>query len=87
MLLANARIVDDSEPVDDVQVGATVTIQEGDLDPEVYDIVGAAEADPGNGRISNESPLGKALLNHRAGDTVVVEAPDGAFEVKILKVE
>ena len=87
ILLANARIVDDSEPVDEVQVGATVTIQEGDLDPEVYDIVGAAEADPINGRISNESPLGDALLDHRAGDNVVVEAPDGAYEVVILKVE
>jgi transcription elongation factor GreA len=51
----------------------------------VYTIVGAAEADPRAGKISNESPIGKALLNHRPGEVVVVEAPGGSFKVKILK--
>jgi transcription elongation factor GreA len=58
----------------------------GSRTKESYTIVGAAEADPKEGRISNESPLGRALLGHKAGDTVVVEAPDGAFSVKITEV-
>ena len=63
------------------------TIQEGKSSPEVYTIVGAAEANPRAGRISNESPLGRALLNRVEGDTVHVDAPAGAFEVKVIKVE
>lgn len=87
ILLATARIVDDTQPVDSVQVGATVVIQEDGGEPETYDIVGAAEADPAACRISNESPLGKALLNHRTGDVVQVDAPGGSFKVSILKIE
>ena len=67
--------------------GAIVTIQEDDLEPEIYTIVGPAEANPREGRISNESPLGQALIDHRAGDIVTVEAPSGSFTVRILKVE
>jgi transcription elongation factor GreA len=87
MLLANARIIDDTGHRDVAQVAAKVTIQEGDNDPEIYTIVGPAEASPREGRISNESPLGRALLDHRAGDMVKVDAPGGSFYVKILKVE
>jgi transcription elongation factor GreA len=85
-LLANARVIEETGNLDHVQVGAKVTIQEGENDPEAYTIVGPAEANPRNGRISNESPLGKALMEHRAGDTVKVDAPAGSFSVKILKV-
>lgn len=88
ILLATARVIDDvSQPSGTVQVGSTVTIQEEEMDPEVYTIVGAAEANPINGRISNESPLGRALLNRKEGDRVQVDAPAGAFTVHILKVE
>ncbi len=87
MLLANARIIDEGGHRDVVQVAAKVTIQEGDSEPEIYTIVGPAEADPRSGRISNESPLGRALLDHRAGDLVKVDAPGGSFYVKVLKVE
>jgi len=87
MLLATARVINETVPVEHVQVGATVTIQEEGMDPEKYDIVGAAEADPSLGRISNESPLGKALLNRKVGDLVDVEAPGGKYHVKIIKVE
>jgi transcription elongation factor GreA len=70
-----------------VQVGSCVTIQEeGSKLKEEYAIVGVAEADPANGKISNESPLGKALLNHKEGDVIQVDAPAGAFTVKLLKV-
>ncbi|MDP3451087.1 MAG: GreA/GreB family elongation factor, partial [Anaerolineaceae bacterium] len=63
------------------------TIQEeGSKEKEDYTVVGAAEADPANGKISNESPLGKAIMNHEEGDKVQVDAPAGPFNVKILKV-
>jgi transcription elongation factor GreA len=89
ILLATARIIPDTHTtaVDTAQIGAVVTIQEEGNDPEVYTIVGAAEANPTGGRISNESPIGKALLNHKAGDMVQVDAPAGSFTVKILKLE
>ena len=88
MLLANARIIDESiGHGDTVQVAARVTIQEDDNEPETYTIVGPAEANPREGRISNESPLGRALLEHHAGDRVRVDAPAGSFYVTIIKVE
>ena len=87
ILLANARVIEDGGHRDTVQVGAKVTIQEEGGDPELYTIVGPAEANPREGRISNESPLGRALLDHRAGDTVRVEAPGGSFTVQVTKVE
>ncbi|HMD87784.1 MAG TPA: transcription elongation factor GreA [Anaerolineaceae bacterium] len=87
VLLATARVIDETPPAAElVQVGSKVTIQEEGSDPEVYSIVGAAEANPGEGRISNESPLGKALLNRKPEDLVTVDAPGGVFVVKILKV-
>lgn len=85
-LLANARVIEGTGNGEIVQVGVTVTIQEEGGQPEVYTIVGPAEANPRNGRISNESPLGRALLDHRAGDRVRVDAPGGSFYVHILKV-
>jgi len=86
ILLANARVIDESNNGDVVQVGSRVTIQEGQNDPETYTIVGPAEANPRNGRISNESPLGRSLMDHRAGDSVRVDAPGGAFSVRVVKV-
>jgi transcription elongation factor GreA len=87
ILLATARVITETDRAETVQVGSRVTIQEDGNDPEVYTIVGAAEANPRAGRISNESPLGKALLSHKAGDIAQVDAPAGSFTVQILKVE
>lgn len=88
LLLANAQIIDDEDNQrGTVQVGSKVTIKEGDGAPETYMIVGSAEADPKRARISNESPFGRALLNHKKGDKVKVEAPGGAFTVQIVKIE
>lgn len=87
MLLANARIVEKTGKKDVVQVAAVVTIKEDGYDAETYTIVGPAEANPREGKISNESPLGRALMDHRAGDVVTVNAPDGSFTVHIIKVE
>lgn len=86
LLLAQARIIQESKH-EIVQVGATVTIQEDGSEPEIYTIVGAAEANPRQGLISNESPLGRALLDHQLGDTVEVKAPSGSFKVKIINLE
>lgn len=85
-LLATARIIQNGHS-DTVSVGSAVTIQEDGSDPEVYTIVGEAEANPREGRISNVSPLGKALMGHKAGDSVTVSAPSGAFTVSVVKVE
>jgi len=86
ILLSNAHLIDESSKTDMIQVGSKIKVQEEGEDPEEFVIVGAAEADPRLGRISNESPLGKALLNHKAGDRVNVEAPGGSFEIEILSV-
>jgi transcription elongation factor GreA len=87
ILLATARVITEAEKAEVVQVGSKVTIKMEDESPEIYTIVGAAEANPRAGRVSNESPLGKALLSKRVGDRVQVDAPAGAFSVEILKVE
>jgi transcription elongation factor GreA len=87
VLLANARIIEETGTKEVVEVAARVTIQEDGNEPEEYVIVGHAEANPSAGRISNVSPLGRALLDHRAGETVQVDAPGGSFTVHILKVE
>ncbi|HIE25461.1 MAG TPA: transcription elongation factor GreA [Anaerolineales bacterium] len=87
-ILSNAIIIEeDGKPKNTVSVGAHVTIQEADYPPEIYHLVGAKEADPRNGKISNASPIGQALLGHRVGDVVSADAPGGIFKVKILKIE
>jgi len=86
LLLATARIIDEGENEQGlIQVGTTVTIQEDGNEPETYMIVGPAEANPLLGRISNESPIGRALINHKVGESVQVEAPGGVYTVVIIK--
>jgi transcription elongation factor GreA len=88
LLLRNAVVIED-EPREKgvVALGAMVKVRLEDGDgEETYEIVGAAEADPLHGRISNESPLGSALLGHSAGDVVEWDAPNGASEVTIVAV-
>lgn len=87
-LLKYALIVEESdEKRDTVTVGARVTVQEEDYDPEVFHLVGAKEADSRNRRISNESPFGIALLGARVGQEVVAETPSGQVRLKVLKIE
>jgi len=88
-LLATARVIDDrARSYDSVEIGSKVTIREVGFDEnEIYRIVGPAEANPSDGYISNESPIGKAVLGRKAGDTVKVNAPEGAYEIQVLKVE
>jgi transcription elongation factor GreA len=87
-VLRNAVIVYTATlPKNVVAVGVRVTVQEEDLDPEIYYMVGAQEADPRSGKISHESPIGRALMDHRVGENVEVETPGGKIKLKILKIE
>lgn len=88
LLLATAKIIEENgkKKGDTVILGAKVTIKEGSFEAETFTIVGAAEANPREGKISNESPIGKAILAHKVGETVKVETPGGTYNVKILKV-
>lgn len=89
ILLATAQIIEEGGKVKknaEIKVGSKVTIKEGNYEADTFTIVGVAEANPREGKISNESPIGKAILGHKAGDVVRVETPGGAYNVKILKV-
>jgi transcription elongation factor GreA len=86
-MLESAVLIEANGPSDEVILGSCVTVVEDGWEPESYTIVGSAEADPGAGRISNESPLGKALMGHKVGQTVAFETPGGAAEVEILSIE
>lgn len=86
-MLRNAVIIESNVRRDAVSIGSRVTIQEGDGPDETYHVVGAKEADPRNGRISNESPIGRALMDHKVGDTVQAETPGGKITFKIVKIE
>jgi transcription elongation factor GreA len=70
-----------------VEIGSMVTIKQDDYPEEEYHLVGAAEANPREGKISNESPIGKAILGYKAGDEVVAETPGGEMKLKIIKVD
>ena len=87
-LLKNAIIIDmTGVSTDSVQVGSCVTVQEGDEPAEQYFVVGAKEADSRNGKISNESPFGKALMGGHVGDVVTAITPGGEIKLKIIKIE
>ena len=86
--LRNVIVIDGEISTDSVNVGTTVRVLYLDDDEEEeFTIVGARESDPMNNKISNESPVGAALLGHKSGETVSVEAPDGAYELKILEIK
>ena len=91
VLIENAEIVDKAEqdaPKDTVTLGSIVKVLDLEFnEEETYEIVGSQEANPKAGRISDDSPVGRALHSHRAGDTVVVAAPAGEIKLQILSVE
>ena len=86
-ILRQAVIIEKDAPTDQVSVGNKVTIVEEDGEPETYTLVGAQEADPRDGMISNESPIGNALLGKKTGDEVTVETPSGQIVFSVLKIE
>lgn len=89
VMLATARIIEETGKSKEglIQVGSTITIEQEGSPAETFIIVGAAEANPREGKISNESPIGKAVIGHKAGETLQVETPGGHFKVKIVKVK
>jgi transcription elongation factor GreA len=86
-LLKSAVMIEPNGNKDEVALGTRVTVVEAGFDSETYTIVGSAEANPGQGRISNESPLGRALMGHRPGERVTFQTPGGPIEVEILRLE
>ena len=91
VLIDNAEIVDNIDhdaPKDTVTLGSIVKVRDIEDDyEETYEIVGSQEANPREGRISDDSPVGRALRGHRAGEQVTVEAPAGNLKVEIVSVE
>jgi transcription elongation factor GreA len=86
--LRRAQVIDHDGRADKVRVGSVVTIvEEGYDDSETYTIIGVHEADPGNGRISNESPLGSALLGAKLGQVVKVLTPAGEVNFRVSHIE
>ena len=83
--LEHAEIIDNSNK-NEVNLGSTVTISYDDGETEEYKLVGSMEADPFENKISNESPLGIALLKHKIGDVVEVASPNGGYNIKIEKI-
>jgi len=80
----HAQLIEQAGSKETISIGSTVTIQEGVAKPETYTLVGSAEADPGRGSISNESPLGRALLNRGIGEEITVDSPDGPLRFRVV---
>ena len=87
-MLRNAKVIDDDDiKTDVVTIGSKVLLKDLEYDEEIeYTIVGVAESDPYEGKISNESPVGRALLGSKKGDTVEVHVPDGTIEFRVLSI-
>lgn len=92
MMLSRARIIEEEAAAHhkkngEIHVNSVVTVQENGYEAETFHIVGAAEANPREGKISDASPLGRALLGKKKGDTVTVNAPDGSLTYKVISVK
>ena len=87
-MLKNVKIIDETDiSTDKVHVGSKVKLKDIEYDETVeYKIVGSSEADPREGRISDESPVGEALIGHKKGQTVKVKTPSGVLKYKILEI-
>ena len=84
--LEHSQIVDKKRKGGSVGIGSVVTVKDDDGDEEEYKIVSSVEADPFNNKISVESPIGVAMKGHKKGDTVLVESPNGGYNVTIVNV-
>lgn len=85
-ILSQAVVVEDSGEEGVITIGKRVIVEENGRPQETYTLVGAKEADPRNGRISNESPIGRALMGKRVGETAVAKTPGGEIEFKIIEI-
>lgn len=87
-LLSNVQVIEEKDRKEGkVDIGSIVTVQESNFPEETYYLVGPKEADPNNGKISYQSPIGKSLLNHKLGDEVNIETPGGKLKLKIINIE
>ncbi len=82
-----AEVVEGDGRSDVVEIGSRVVVQEAGAPPETFHVVGAREADPRAGKVSNESPIGQALLGRRVGETIVAKTPGGELRLVILEIE
>lgn len=87
-MLKNVKLIDDDDlNTDTVNLGSKVRVLDVEFNEEIiYTIVGSTEADPDINKISDESPVGKSLLNHKVGETVEVETPGGSISLKVLEI-
>lgn len=87
-ILRNASVIDEDElEVDFVNVGCKVKVYDKEFDEEIeYSMVGSTEANPMEGKISNESPVGQALIGKKVGEAITVETPDGVIEMEIIDI-
>ena len=88
-ILANCSVIEEEDnDTNTVRLGSKITVEDVEMgEQETYEVVGSQEADPMNGRISEESPFGKALLGKAIGETVIVEAPAGNIEYKVVDIQ
>jgi transcription elongation factor GreA len=87
-VIENAEIIENIESTNNISLGSKVTVEcLEDGEKEEYQIVGSQEANPLRGRISDDSPIGRGLLGHTAGDTVTIEAPAGEISYRIISIE
>lgn len=86
-MLAAARLIEEPPRADHVRLGSYVTVTGSDGEEERYHLVGSSEADPRRGQVSNESPIGRALLGKRVGETTTVVAPGGSFDLTIKRID
>ena len=84
-MIKNAQLIDENTSTDHVQIGSSVKVT-GEDGAQTFMIVGSAEAKPAEGRISNESPVGRALLGRKKGEKVVVKVPAGDFTYTIVEI-
>jgi transcription elongation factor GreA len=86
-ILRNTVIIEKKGAQGVISIGSMVTLQEGSEEPETYHLVGPTEADPRKGRISHESPIGRAIMDKKVGDVAEAETPGGKIKFKIIKIE
>ena len=86
-MIKNAKIIEEDAHSDKVKIGSHVTIENQDGEKEEYTIVGSAEASPKDGKISNESPIGKALIGKKVGQVAQVKAPAGTIKLTVKKIK
>jgi len=86
LTLASAQIIDEGQSTEFVGLGSRVTVKDDEGDTEHYRIVGSMEADPKRGLISNESPVGRALLGKKPGESATVVAPGGSFALTVVEI-